>query len=174
MQLPRVLPPELVWGVFTRLIGVIYLIAFGSLFGQLTTLVGARGIMPVELKLAAMRRDFPGIKRFLYFPTLLWFSSSDRVMRALVAAGFASGLFVIWGGPLGFWGMLTGYVVYLSFDVALKLSFPWECVFFETAVFGLLLPEILPLPELGATAAPAPAIGWAYRLFLFRVLCGVG
>jgi hypothetical protein len=174
MQLSSVLPPELVWGVFTRLLGVIYLIAFGSLFGQIATLVGEHGIMPVQVKLAAMRRDFPGIKRFIYFPTLLWFSNSDRALRLLVGVGFVSGLLVVWGGPAGFWGMLAGYVIYLSFDVALKLSFPWECVFFEAGVFGLFLPEVMPLPELAATSAPAPAIAWAYRLLLFRVVCGFG
>jgi hypothetical protein len=174
MQLSSVLPPELVWGVFTRLIGVVYLIAFGSLFGQIAVLVGDKGIMPVRVKLAAMRRDFPGIKRFIYFPTVLWFASSDLALHVLVAFGFASGLLVVWGGPVGFWGMLTGYVVYLSFDVALKLSFPWECVFFEAAAFGLFLPELLPLPELATTSVPAPAITWAYRLLLFRVVCGFG
>jgi hypothetical protein len=174
MQLSSVLPPELVWGVFTRLLGVVYLIAFGSLFGQLTTLVGEQGVMPVRLKLAAIRRDFPGIRRFVYFPTLLWISSSDRALRALVVTGFFSGLLVLWGGPFGFWGFLAGYVIYLSFDIALKLSFPWECVFFETAFFGLFLPELLPLPDLSAAATPDPAIAWAYRLLLFRVVCGFG
>lgn len=174
MQISSVHSPELIWGIFTRLLGVIYLIAFGSLFGQITTLVGARGIMPVESKLAAMRRDFPGLRRFLYFPTLLWLVRSDRALRVLVAVGFAGGLFVVYGGPFAFWGFLLGYVVYLSFDVALKLSFPWECVFFEASVFGLFLPELLPLPELAATSTPAPAIAWAYRLLLFRVVCGFG
>jgi hypothetical protein len=158
MQLSGILPTELVWGIFTRLLGVIYLIAFGSLFGQITTLVGERGIMPVEHKLRAMRRDFPGIRRFLFFPTLLWVAHSDRALRALV----------------GFWGFVVGYLVYLSFDVALKLSFPWECVFFEVSVFGMFLPGTLPLPELASTTAPAPAIAWAFRLLLFRVVCGFG
>jgi hypothetical protein len=174
MQLSSVLPPELVWGVFTRLVGLVYLIAFGSLLGQATSLVGDRGIMPVGLKLAAMRRDFPGFRRFFYFPTLLWFGHSDRRLRALLVAGFGAGLVIVWGGPLGFWAMLVGYVVYLSFDVALKLSFPWECVFFEVAVLGLFLPEVSPLPSLVATSAPPPVIAWAYRLLLFRVVCGFG
>lgn len=174
MQLSSVLPPELVWGVFTRLLGLVYLIAFGSLFGQIRTLVGEHGIMPVELKLAAMRRDFPGVARFVYFPSVLWVASSDVALRVLVALGFAAGLLVVYGGPFAFSGLLVGYVVYLSFDIALKLSFPWECVFFEASVFGLFLPETLPLPDLAATAAPAPAIAWAYRLLLFRVVCGFG
>lgn len=174
MQLSSVLPTELVWGIFTRALGVIYLIAFGSLFGQVTTLVGEHGIMPVDRKLGAMRRDFPGLRRLLYFPTLLWFTRSNWALRALVAAGFAAGLAVIWGGPFGCWGFLVAYAIYLSFDVALKLSFPWECVFFEVTVFGLFLPETLPLPELASTSAPAPAIAWALRILLFRVVCGFG
>jgi hypothetical protein len=166
--------PELVWGIFTRLVGVIYVVAFASMFGQITALVGDVGVMPVRLKLAAMRRDFPGIRRFLYFPSVLWISHGDRALRALVALGALSGVAVIYGGRASFPGILVGYVVFLSLDVALRLSFPWECVFFEMAAFGVFLPATLPLPALAATAAPAPAIAWAFRILLFRVVFGFG
>jgi hypothetical protein len=168
------LPPDLVWGVFTRLIGVVYVIAFGSMFGQITALVGEKGVIPIGLKLAAIRRDFPGPRRFLYFPSLLWLSHRDGTLRAMVALGVAMGAGIIFGGPTSFYCVAVAYVLFLSLDVALRLSFPWECVLLETGILALFLPATLPLPELAATHTPAPVIAWAYRFLLFRVVFGFG
>jgi hypothetical protein len=166
--------PELVWGVFARLVGVVWVVAFGSLFGQITTLVGDGGVLPIRLRLAAIRRDFPGLRRFLYFPSLLWLGHGDGALRALVLLGAACGLGIVWGGPASFYCFAGAYVLFVSLDVALRLSFPWECVLLEAGLFGLFLPETLSLPELAATHAPAPAIAWAYRILLFRVVFGFG
>ena len=81
---------------------------------------------------------------------------------------------MIVGGPASFWALLVCYLVFLSLDVALALAFPWECVLFEAGILALFLPATLPLPELAATAAPAPALAWAYRILLFRVVFGFG
>ena len=166
--------PELVWGAFTRLVGVVYVIAFGSMFGQITALVGERGVIPIKVKLAAIAKDFPGLRRFLYFPSILWFASSDRALRILVALGAACGAGIVYGGPSSFYCFALAYVLFLSLDVALRLSFPWECVLFESGILALFLPATLPLPELAAVHAPAPAIAWAYRFLLFRVVFGFG
>ena len=53
------------------------------MFGQIGALVGERGVIPVGVKLAAIRRDFPGPRRFLYFPTLLWLGHGDGALRLL-------------------------------------------------------------------------------------------
>jgi hypothetical protein len=166
-------PPELVWGIFTRLLGVVYLIAFVSLFVQITTLVGERGITPVGIKLATIRRDIPGPSRYWYFPTLFWFGHSDRALKAVLGVGIAAALAVVVGGPASFWGLLVAYVVFLSFDF-LDLSLPWECVLFEAGILALFMPATHLLPELTATAAPEPALTWAYRILLFRVVFGFG
>jgi hypothetical protein len=166
--------PELVWGAFTRLVGVVYVIAFGSMFGQIAALVGERGVIPIGVKLAAIRRDFPGVRRFLYFPTLLWLGHGDGVLRLLVTLGALAGAGVVYGGPSSFWCFALAYVLFVSLDVALRLCFPWECVLFEAGIFALFLPATSPLPELAAVHAPAPAIAWAYRLLLFRVVFGFG
>src|SRR5581483_10135189 len=163
-----------VWGAFTRSVGVVYVIAFGSMFGQIAALVGERGVVPVGLKLAAIRRDFPGARRFLYFPSLLWLGHGDSVLRSMVALGAACGAGIVYGGPASFYCFALAYVLFLSLDVALRLSFPWECVLFEAGILALFLPATLPLPALAATHAPAPAIAWAYRFLLFRVVFGFG
>src|SRR5687768_9718401 len=108
--------PELIWGVFTRLVGVAYLVAFVSLYGQITTWIGERGITPAGLYLSAIKRDFPGVRGFLRFPTLLYPSHGDRTLRLLIACGIVAALLVIVGGPASFWALLVCYLVFLSLD----------------------------------------------------------
>lgn len=165
---------EWIWGAVTRLIGLVYLVSFSSLSPQVLMMAGSRGVTPVAPKLEAIRRDFPGLRRFLYFPSLLWLGGGDGLLRLLPRLGVVAALCVIAGGPLSFPGLLACYLLYLSLDMALRLTFPWECVLFEAGFLALFLPATHWLPEVGATAAPAPLLTWAYRLLLFRVLFGFG
>lgn len=91
--------PLLVSGLFQRGIGLVYLISFLSLLGQLLPFAGQRGAVPVHRVLARIRRDFPAPHRFFYFPTLLWVDSSDRMLRGLALLGALSSAAVIFGGP---------------------------------------------------------------------------
>ena len=166
--------PELVWGLFSRGLGSVFLCAFLSLAVQITAEAGQSAGVPVARKLACIARDFPGWRRFTYFPTLLWLNASDAALRALTWGGIAAAALVIYGGVLSRWSLLACYVCYLSLDVAIGLIFPWECLLFEAAVFALFLPPTHALPDLRALAAPAPALAWAYRLLLFRVMLGFG
>ena len=166
--------PLLVWGVFQRGIGPIYVISFLSLSSQVLPYAGARGALPVQRVLARIARDFPGPRRFLYFPTLLWINSSDRALRGLTLLGALLGAVVVVGGPLAPFALFGCYLCQLSLDVAMALIFPWDCVLFECTLLGLFLPPTRVLPELAAAALPAPAIAWAYRFLLFRVMFGFG
>jgi hypothetical protein len=167
--------PELVWGLFSRSLGVLYLISFASLSVQVVPAVGRdSGIARVSERLARLGRDFPDLRRFAYFPTLLWLNSSDVMLRLLTLCGLAAAGCVVYGGPWAGWALAVCYVCYLSLDFAIALIFPWDCLLFESTLLALLLPATLPLPELAAVAAPAPALTWAYRLLLFRVMFGFG
>jgi len=75
--------PELVWGLLSRSVGLVFLVSFLSLSGQVLPLSGKRGIVPISGALAAIRRDFAAPRRFFYFPSLLWLNSSDAVLVAL-------------------------------------------------------------------------------------------
>ena len=170
----RALSPELVWGLFTRGLGAVFLISFASLAGQIVRGAGSDGGLPVAWRLAKIKQDFPTWRRFYYFPTLLWLSDADFMLRLLTWGGIAAAGLLIYGGPLSFWALLTCYLCYLSLDLAIGLIFPWDCLLFEAAVLGLFLPPTHALPELAAVAAPAPALAWAYRLLVFRVMFGFG
>jgi len=168
------LDPLLVWGLFQRGLGLVHVVSFLSLSMQVLPYAGERGALPVRRVLERIARDFPGPRRFLYFPTLLWLDPSDRMLRGLTLLGALSGAALVVGGPLAPAALLTCYLCQLSLDLALALIFPWDCLLFECTLLGLFLPATRALPELGAAALPAPAIAWAYRLLLFRVMFGFG
>jgi len=168
------LSPAEVWGLFTRGLGVIFVISFASLAGQIVKGAGERGGMPIGRRLEKIAEDFPTFRRFFYFPTLLWISRSDLMLRLLVWVGLLAACAVVYGGPFSPYALLICYVCYLSLDMAIGLIFPWDCVLFEAAILSLFLPATLPLPEIAAVATPAPALAWAYRFLLFRLMFGFG
>lgn len=166
--------PSTVWGVFVRLLGVVYLIAFGSLWGQVVAIAGAQGHSPVWRVLAAYRRDHPGWRRFAFQPTLLWLSPSDGMLRALVGAGMIGAGLVVLGGPWSQAALLLCWICWLSLDVAIDLLYPWDCLLFEAGLLAVFLPATLPLPDLAMTSAPAAVLVFAYQLLIARLLVGFG
>ena len=81
------LDPLLVWGLFYRILGFIYFLAFASMTRTLLPLAGSRGVTPIRDILSKARSDFRSWRRFLYFPTLLWISTADWFMRLLHLTG---------------------------------------------------------------------------------------
>jgi hypothetical protein len=171
---PLVYPsPELVWGLVSRGIGVVFLVSFLSLSGQTVLLAGRNGITPIRDALRALKRDF-GPQRFFYFPTLLWLNASDAALVALTLLGAAAAIVVIAGGPFVTWAFLVCFVVYVSLDRAATLIYPWDCLLFEAGFWGMFLPVTNSLPDISATDAPLPAVAWVFRLLVFRVMFGFG
>jgi hypothetical protein len=169
-----ILEPLTCWGLFQRGLGLVHLISFLSLAGQVLPYAGEHGAVPVRRTLARIRRDFPGPKRFLYLPTLLWLDASDRTLRVLTLTGALAGAAVVVGGEGSPAWLFVCYACQLSLDVAMALIFPWDCLLFECTLLGLFLPATRLLPDLASSALPTPALAWAYRLLMFRVLFGFG
>jgi hypothetical protein len=163
-----------VWGIFPRLLGIVYFIAMVSLYRQVLPIAGSRGFSPVASMLAQIRRDLPLHRRLLHFPSLLWISSSDRALRAIVVAGCLGSILAVFGGPAGYLGLLVCWVCYLSLDVAIEFIYPWDCLLFEAGFLALLLPLVEPLPGLSATALPTPILVLAFQVLLVRLLWGFG
>ena len=74
-----------------RLLGVVYLIAFISLWVQIDGLIGSHGIVPAGEYLSAVEQicasEHPPESAFWRVPTLAWISSSDFFLNALCVAG---------------------------------------------------------------------------------------
>lgn len=165
---------NLLWGLFGRAVGLIYLIAFASLFGQIVGLAGELGITPVREVLRRIRIDFPSFRRFFYFPTLLWFGASDRALKFVIAAGAAAAVLAIAGGSGSPIALLVCWLCYLSLDIALDLVTPWDSLLLEAGFLAVFLSPLRSLPSIAATAPPALWIAWAYRFLFFRVMFGFG
>jgi hypothetical protein len=54
------------------------------------------------------------------------------------------------------------------------LVYPWDCLLLESGFAALFLPAPNALPDWSASALPLPAVAWAQRWLLFRVVLGFG
>lgn len=166
--------PELVWGLFQRALALLYFWAIIQLYHQVLPLAGSRGVQPVAPKLGRIQADYPAWRHWLYFPTLLHLNAGDRFLKGWLLVGAAAALVAAYGGPLAGWALLVCWAVYLSYDLAVGLTYPWDNLLLEAGFLGLFLPQLPALPEVAVTALPVPAVAWAYRWLFFRVLFGFG
>ena len=124
--------------LFLRLLGVIWLLAFASLAGQIVGLVGERGIMPAERFLEWAGSIYgPEARRQL--PTLFWFGASDGALRLAAWGGAALAMLLVVGiAPLPV--LILLWALYLSLSVAGQdfLSFQWDALLLETGLLALL------------------------------------
>jgi hypothetical protein len=102
--------------LFLRALGLIFFSAFYSLLFQIRGLIGPRGLLPAQPYLAEVARVF-GSGRFWYAPSVLWWSSSDRMLLALCLAGLAASLLLALNiFPRGM--LVVCLVAFLSFITA--------------------------------------------------------
>src|SRR2546427_9073667 len=80
--------------VFLRALGVIYLIAFLSLWPQLRGLIGPQGFLPAQDLLAAARRQLGG-ERFHLVPTLFWIDAGPTALHLACALGVVCSVLLI-------------------------------------------------------------------------------
>lgn len=172
-MLAGLLSPELIWGLIPRFIGLLYVIAFGSLIPQLESIIGSRGIFPIAQRLAATRRDFPGLRRFVQFPSVLWLSADDRLLRAIPWIGVSCGLCICYGGPLSPWALALAWFLWLSLEPAM-LIFPWDTMLQELGFLALFLPTHPELPLWEASALPNPTVAFMFRWLVIRLMLGFG
>src|SRR5437762_4748065 len=124
---------------FLRAVGLIFLIAFVSLWVQIDGLIGSNGITPVREFLPAARAQLGG-HALSILPTLCWLNSSDAFLHFLCGGGVALSLLLIFGIAPAM--SLVGLVAfYLSLTIAghTFLSFQWDILLIETGFLALFL-----------------------------------
>jgi len=147
---------ELTESLFVRLLGLIYLSAFGSLWPQIVGLVGARGIAPAAHLLPAMRASF-GNRAFIYAPSLFWLFPTDTALALFCAVGCLASVLMV----LRFFSRsatVVCFVLYLSLSSIGQpfTSFQWDSLLLEAGFLAIF--------------AGAPWLVWAYRLLVFRLM----
>ena len=134
-------PPNYFWARrwFLRSLGLIFLIAFISLWVQIDGLVGAGGITPVAEFLPAARAQI-GARAFSLLPTLCWFNSSDAFLHFLCGGGVVLSLLLIFGIAPAL-SLVALVISYLSLTIAGQtfLSFQWDILLIETGFLAIFL-----------------------------------
>ena len=150
---------------FLRLLGLIFLIAFVSLWVQIDGLIGSNGITPVGQFLPAARVQL-GDRALSILPTLCWFNSSDAFLYFLCGGGVVLSLLLIFGIAPAL-SLVALVIFYLSLTVAGQtfLSFQWDILLIETGFLAIFL-----VPwRLWWTKANEPPVSRA-GMFLLKLL----
>lgn len=161
--------------VFLRALGLIYLIAFVSLWTQIIGLVGSDGIVPAQRTMANVQAGCDaqqiGADRYHLFPTLCWISRSDGFLKWQCAAGAALALLVIIGiSPAPCLFLL--WLIYLSLSTICVdfLGFQWDILLLETGFLAIFLAPLQLWPRKGHEAPPSRAVMFLLRWLLFRLM----
>lgn len=152
--------------VFLRALGVIYLIAFTSLWIQVPGLIGSQGIAPAATLMQALReQSLPhnGWAAYWLAPTLFWLDASDTALHLTCAAGVVASALVI-AGVLVLPALVVLWASYLSLAVVsdVFLSYQWDALLLETGLLAILFAWGKP--------EPSRAILWLLRLLLFKLM----
>src|SRR5262245_33537816 len=130
--------------LFLRLLGVVYLIAFVSLWTQIGGLIGDDGILPAGNYLEAVNQHFaqqdPPASPIWNVPTLAWIYPYDGFLQVLCAAGTLLSLMLI-AGLLPVPTLALLWLLYLSLLHVgqVFLSFQWDILLLETGFVAIFV-----------------------------------
>lgn len=156
--------------LFLRLLGVVYLVAFASLWPQIPGLIGRNGILPAGEFLASVWAPTEA-QRFLLVPTLAWFNASDGFLLLMCGAGVVFSLLLILGVlPVPVLSLL--WALYLSlFSVGqVFLGYQWDVLLLETGFLAIFFAPLQVLPGVPREAPPSHTVLWLFRLLAFRLM----
>lgn len=172
----NVMPPS--YGVarclFLRLMAVVYLIAFVSLWVQIDGLIGSRGILPVASWVEAGTRSL-SVERYWEYPTLCWLNSSDMFLHLQCGAGALLALAALAGlAPAPCFAIL--WALYLSLTIACRefLGFQWDNLLLEAGFLSILLSPLVWRCRLACETSPARTPLVLVHWLVFRLMFSSG
>ncbi len=169
-------PPSYVltrW-IFLRMLGVIYLIAFVSLWAQINGLVGSHGIIPAQDFLQVVREQI-GLERYWLLPTLTWFNASDVFLQLLCGGGvFLSLLLILNLAPAAVLFLLWAFYLSLAIICREFLSFQWDALLLEIGFLAIFFAPLQLRPKLSSQSPPSLTVLWLLRLLLFKLAFSSG
>lgn len=156
--------------IFLRALGLIYFSAFYSLLFQIKGLIGPDGILPAQEYLTRVPQVVPGLQRFWFSPTLLWFGAGNHMLLFLVWLGIAASLAVVvnlW--PRG--ALLVCLICFLSFVAAAQdfSSYQSDGMLLEAGFISLFFAPPGLWPKLGVAQPPSRAGLYLLRWEWFRI-----
>jgi len=169
---PHLVPPGeryTAW-LFQRVLGMVFLIAFLSLWTQIIGLVGREGILPAEEALQSVREHYGPIRLWLV-PTLAWANASDWALHAMCATGATLSLLLVLGvTPAA--SLFGSWALYLSLATVARefCAFQWDALLLETGFLALFLAPLRWWSRPGSDPLPSRLAMWALRALLFRLV----
>ncbi len=147
---------QLTESLFLRLLGLVYLSAFASLWPQIVGLIGSHGVSPAMYYLDAVRRTY-GAHPLSIVPSLFLFYSSDSALTAFCALGCLASVLLA-SGIVSRLASITCFILYLSIVTIGQpfLNFQWDALLLESGFLAIF--------------AGAPWLVWEYRFLLFRLM----
>jgi predicted DCC family thiol-disulfide oxidoreductase YuxK len=168
----RLVPPgeRLTTWIYLRLLATVYLVAFVSLWTQISGLAGVQGILPARAYLEAIASRYGGTAYWLA-PTLAWVSPTDGFLFALCGAGVALSIalalgFVPVAACFGLWAL------YLSVSIPCQefLWFQWDSLLLEAGFLAMFLAPWRARSHPATDPKPSRAALWLSRWLLFRLI----
>jgi predicted DCC family thiol-disulfide oxidoreductase YuxK len=155
---------------FLRALGLIYLIAFVSLWVQIDGLIGANGISPISQFLPAVREQL-GPRALSILPTLCWLNSSNAFLHGLCGGGVALSLLLIVGIAPAVC-LVALFVFYLSLAIAGQtfLSFQWDILLLEAGFLSIFLAPWQLWPKRGREPPVSGVAFFLLKLLLFKLM----
>lgn len=155
---------------FLRALGLIYFSAFYSLVFQIKGMIGPRGILPAASYLGDVANYYPGLQRFWFAPTLLWFGAGNHALMLITWLGLLASVAVIFNlWPRG--ALTVCLVCFLSFVAAAQdfSGFQSDGMLLEAGFISLFFAPPGLRPGLGAGHAPSRLSLFLLRWEWFRI-----
>ena len=126
-------------GLFYRLLGVIYMIAFLSLTVQIVGLVGTNGIMPIGDFQNYLKGQI-GNAAYWQAPMLFWLGNSDMLLRAVTIIGALLAVPLVLGFAHPILLALL-WAIYLSLTNAgqLFMAYQWDALLLEVGFLAIFM-----------------------------------
>ncbi len=165
---PRLFDRAQAGDLFLRAFGVLFGIAFVSLYSQVTILYGSDGLMPAAELLA------PGSPDWLAIPTVFWLNWSDATLSAVALAGAVLSLGLVFNVAPRYC-LIACWALYLSFVSvgAPFLNFQWDNLLLETAFLSLFLTRGGLRPKRTVVPNPVAVLLLQWLLLRLHVESGV-
>jgi len=159
--------------IFLRLLGVIYLIAFGSFAFQAPGLLGSGGILPVE-KFFPAAHEAIGAEAYRLLPSLVWLCPTDATIGILSILGCALALLLVTGFAQGACAVML-WISYLSLMQAGQVfySFQWDVLLLEAGFLAIFLAP-RSLRSRWRSGSPNPVAHFLFLWLLFRLMFASG
>ncbi len=156
--------------VFLRLLAAVYLIAFFSLWVQISGLIGSQGILPASDYLNSVQKQI-GLRRFWLLPTIFWLNTSDLFLHAVCGTGVLAALALALGYvPRMALALLWGFYLSLTAIGQAFLSFQWDVLLLETGFLAIFVAPPGLRPKLSDQRPPRTMSLWLMRFLLFKLM----